>query len=80
MELTTDLIVTINSCDIIFNQFDKKKDGQLEWSEFKNYVSKRAGSKDDEEEVMKQFKRIDVAGDGHIQFFEFLRAVCNEKN
>ena len=44
--------------------------------EFTAYVKKRNPKAHDQEEVLKEFKQIDLNQDGQIQFLEFLQAIC----
>lgn len=40
------------------------------------YVAKRNKNIEHQEEVLKEFKQIDLNQDGQLQFVEFLRAIC----
>ena len=48
-------------------------------SEFEAYVEKRQTDKRDTQDVLKEFREIDLDDDGYIQFLEFFRAICNKK-
>ena len=49
-------------------------------AEFEAYVKKRNPDQADHDDIMKEFKKIDISGDGYIQFLEFLRAVCKKND
>ena len=76
--LSESLIKQIHQCDTLFTAIDTTKDCQLSMAEFKAYVKKRNPDEADHEEVLNKFKKMDLSGDGFIQFLEFLRAVCKE--
>ena len=79
MDFNDDLLFEIQCCDTLFKTIDKDGDCQLSYSEFEAYVTKR-NSHEEAENILRDFKNIDIGGDGNIQFIEFLRAACIKKD
>ena len=79
MEFNDELLFEIQVCDTLFKNIDKDGDCQLSLIEFETYVRKR-NDEEEAENILKDFKTIDIGGDGNIQFIEFLRAACIKKD
>ena len=67
MEIKDNLVALIHNCDNIFTQIDQTKDCQLSIKEFEDYVHKRSMGADHQcDNVMKEFKKIDLAKNNYI--------------
>jgi len=74
--ITSDFVKQVHQCDTLFTDIDTVGDCQISLLEFEAYVQKRNPDKEDHDEVMKEFRKIDINQDGYLDFLEFLRACC----
>ena len=76
--LSDQFIKQVQQCDTLFTDIDTVGDCQLSFSEFEAYVQKRNPDKQDQENVMKDFNKMDIDQSGYLSFHEFLRAICKK--
>ena len=70
----------INNLKNVFSAFDKGKDGQISYDEFKKGLMELKSNKISEEEIKDQFNKIDVDKNGKIDYTEFIAATIDEAN
>ena len=70
----------INNLKNVFSAFDKGKDGQINYDEFKKGLMELKSNKISEDEIRDQFNKIDVDKNGKIDYTEFIAATINEAN
>ena len=55
-----EFIKQVHTCDTLFADIDTAGDNQISMEEFKVYVAKRNKKVEDQNEVLKEFKQIDL--------------------
>jgi len=69
-----------NNIKVIFNMLDTEKDGELQYDEFIEALSKTFQLECVEKEMQKILAYTDMNGDGIIQFTEFMISGCNKRD
>ena len=57
---------------------DVNNDNRISQQEFQMYIKKRNPEQDDQEQILKEFRALDINHDGYFYFLDFLRAVCHK--
>ena len=70
----------INDLKKVFSAFDKGKDGQISYEEFKAGLMDLKSNKISEKEIKELFQKIDVDKNGKIDYTEFIAASIDEAN